>query len=253
MSATSAPSPRSILAAAWPLFQVSWLGCLPLALLGVAASGSPQAAAIEAGEARGFVHGPQWWGLTLATTVLVLICQGGVLLRQHALAGGETLTPFEAMRRATMRLPQSLATSLLLCAPSLLAMAFVGRDWRLVALFGTLAAGWLLWMAFAWPAALLEPCDPFDALRRAAAMTRGRLRAVLLLELVAFSCVLVFVLLAGVLLGVVMSIAGMNGSAMGGGQLAFSRLLLAALCAFPVVWLGAVWVTAYRQLRAGQP
>jgi hypothetical protein len=248
--AIRAPSPRSILAAAWPLFQVSWPGCLPLALLGVAASGAPQAAAIEAGEARGFVHGSDWWGVTAVTTLLVLICQGGMLLRQAAIASGQKLAPFEAMRRAAMRLPQSLGTALLLFAPGLLAMAFVGRDGRIVAVLGLVAAAWLLWMAFAWPASLLDPCDPLTALRRAARLVRGRLGAVLLLEVIAFACVLVFVLLAGILLGVVMGIAGM-GAATGSGQLGLSRLLLAALCAFPVVWLGAVWVTAFRQLRAG--
>ena len=199
------------------------------------------------------MHGPQWWGVTAAATLLVLLCQGGVVLRQHALASGETLSPFEAMRRAALRLPQSVGTALVLCAPTVLAMAFVGRNSLAVAILGTLAAAWLVWMAFAWPAAILEPCDPWSALKRAAGLVRGRLGAVLLLELVAFSCVLVFVLLAGILLGVVMGIAGMDGASMGGGRLGLSRLLIAALCAFPVAWLGAVWVTAYRQLRAGQP
>lgn len=199
------------------------------------------------------MHGSQWWGVTIATTLLVLVCQGGVVLRQHALARGAALSPFEAMRLSAMRLLQSLGTALLLCAPMLFAMAYVGRSPIVVAVVGTLAAAWLAWMAFAWPAAILEPCDPWSALKRAAGLARGRLGAVLLLQVVAFSCVLVFVLLAGILLGVVMSIAGMGGASAGGAQLGLSRLLLAALCAFPVVWLGAVWVTAYRQLRAGQP
>jgi len=254
MSITASPvTPRSILAAAWPLFQVSWLGCLPLALLGVAASGSPQAAASEAGEAHGFQHGEGWWGLVLATTLLVLICQGAVVLRQHALAEGRRLSPLEAMRLAARRLPQSLGTALLLSLPSLVVIALVPVDRRLVAVLAPFALGVLLWLAFAWPAALLEPCAPLEALRRGARLVRGRLRLLLSLELMAFAIVLVFLLLAGILLGVVMEIAGMDGAGVGRGQLGLSRLLIAALCAFPVIWLGAVWVTAYRVLRAGQP
>lgn len=185
--------------------------------------------------------------------MLVLICQGGVLLRQYALSNGESLSPFEAMQRATKRLPQSLAVAVLLFAPSVAAMAFVGRNRLLVTALGIVASAWLLWSAFVWVAAILEPCDPIAAIRRNAAIVRSHLRAVLLLEVIAFSCVLVFVLLGGILFGVVMGIAGMDGNAMGTGRLGLSRLLMAGLCSFPVVWLGAVWVTGYRALRAGQP
>ncbi len=252
----STPTPRSILAAAWPLFQVSWPGCLPLALLGVAASGAPQAAAVEAGEAHGFAHGGDWWGLVVATTVLVLMCQGAVVLRQSALAAGERLSPFDALRLAVRRLPQSAGTALLLFLPSILAIALVPVDRRLVAAVAAVSVALLLWLAFAWPAAILEPCGPLEALKRGARLVRGRLRLLLMLELTALAFVLVFVMLTGILLGVVMSIAGMGGADVGLGvvQLGLSRLLMAAVCAFPVVWLGAVWVTAYRLLmRSGQP
>jgi hypothetical protein len=94
---------------------------------------------------------------------------------------------------------------------------------------------------------VLEGLGPVAAIRRGARLVRGRLMASAGVVSSAFACVLVFVLLTGVLLGVIMSIAGMN-SYTGPLQLAFSRLLLAALVAVPLVWLGAVWVTAYRAL-----
>lgn len=193
----------------------------------------------------------------VASTVLVLMCQGAVVLRQWAMAAGQRLSPFDALRLAVRRLPQSAGTALLLFLPSLVAIALVPLDRRLVAVMVVVAVLLLLWLAFAWPAAILEPCGPLQALKRGARLVRGRLRLVLMLELTALAFVLVFVLLTGILLGVVMSIAGMNGPGVGAGvgpgigavQLGLSRLLIAAVCALPVVWLGAVWVTAYRLLR----
>jgi hypothetical protein len=245
---------RNILAASWPLFQVSWLGCLPLALIGVAASGSPQAAAIAGGEARGLVHSGEWWGLYFASALLTLICHGGVVLRQFALAEGLMLTPFEALRGATRRLPQSAATAVLLLAPLAVAIGLAPQT-RLAAGALLLAGGALLvWQAFAWPAALREGLTPIAALRRGATLVRGRVLSVAGIVGTAFAVVLVFVLLAGILLGIVMGIAGMKAPS-GALQLGLSRLLIAALIAVPSVWLGAVWVTAYRQLagRPGQP
>src|SRR5262249_1927936 len=84
-----------------------------------------------------------------------------------------------------------------------------------------------------------EGATPVAALREGAAIARGRWREMVMLVATAFSGVLVFVLLAGILLGIVMSIAGMSphpGSMMVG----FSRILLAGVIAIPVVWLGAV-------------
>jgi hypothetical protein len=59
--------------------------------------------------------------------------------------------------------------------------------------------------------------------------------------------VLVFMLLAGILLGMVMNLAG-QGVNPGSGALAMSRLLLAILLAVPVLYAGAVAVTTWRAL-----
>jgi hypothetical protein len=235
--------PREALAAAWPLFQVSWPGCLPLALIGVAASGSPQAARLS---------GPSWWGLYVASALLMLICYGGVLLRQLALADGRTLRPFDALRLATLRLPQSAATAALVGAPLALAVALV--PWSPAAAAGLALAGLALalWLSLAWPVALAEGVGPVAAMRGAAGLVRGQVLRMAGLVGTAFAAVLVFVMLTGILLGIVMSLAGMQGP-VGALQLGLSRLLIAGLIAVPVVWLGAVWVTAYRWLRAGQP
>jgi hypothetical protein len=235
--------PRDVFAAAWPLFQVSWPGCLPLALIGVAASGSPQAAKVSGGE---------WWGLYAASALLMLICYGGVLLRQLALSQGGVLPPFEALRLATRRLPQSAATAALLCAPLGAAVALATRGNAVALLLLVPGLALAAWLALAWPAALAEGLGPVAALRRGAALVRGQVLRMAGLVAAAFAAVLVFVLLAGILLGVVMSIAGMQGPT-GALQLGVSRLLIAGLIAVPVVWLGAVWATVYGWLRAGQP
>ncbi|MET0291758.1 MAG: hypothetical protein ABW136_05280 [Steroidobacteraceae bacterium] len=252
---TVTPAPlaaRTLLAAAWPLFQVSWPSCLPLALIGVAASGSPQAAAIAAGEPRGLVHSPEWWGLYLASAALMLICQGAMLLRQHALSERSSLSVFDALRLSGRRLPLHAITAVAVVLPLAVAIALVPINGIAAAVLAVAGLLLLVWQCFAWPVALLEGASPAAALHEGAALARGRWRELLMLVATAFSGVLVFVLLAGIGLGIVMSIAGMSphpGSMMVG----FSRFLLAGVIAIPVVWLGAVWVTAYRLVRPGQP
>jgi hypothetical protein len=231
---------RDVLADAWPLFQIAWPGSLPLALIGVAASGSPQATKVTGGE---------WWGVYMASALLMLICYGGVLLHQLALAEGRALRPFDALRLATRRLPQSAATAAILCAPLAFAVTLAGWNRGLAALVALPGLVLAVWLALAWPAALAEGLGPVAALRRGAALVRGQVLRVAGLVGAAFAAVLVFVLLTGILLGVVMSIAGMRGPT-GSLQLGASRLLIAGLIAVPVVWLGAVWVTAYCRLRS---
>jgi hypothetical protein len=250
MSTVNSPpfSARDVLASAWPLFQVSWPSCLPLAVIAVAASGSPQSAAIASGEARGFAHSGSWWGLYAASAALMLLCYGAMLLRQLALAESRALAPFDALRLAARRLPQSAATAALLLAPLGVVLALVPYNGLAAGLFAVPALALLAWLAFAWPAALLDSLGPVAALRQGAALVRGRLRPALAFIATALAGVLVFVMLAGIFLGVIMSIAGMQGP-VGAVQLAVSRLLIAGVIAVPVVWLGATWVTAYRMLR----
>jgi len=240
-------APRDVFSAAWPLFQVSWPSCLPLAVLGIVASGAPGALTIARGEARGFGHDAQWWGLYAASVVLMLATYGAVLLRQVALAEGRELRRFDALRASVLRLPQSAATAALLVLPFVVAVAVVpaSRGAALAAAIAGIAL--LFFFPFAWVAAVVEGAMPPVALRRSLALTRGRFVAVAGMVASGYAGVLVFVLLSGILLGVVMSIAGMPGP-QGPLQLSVSRVLVAALLAVPVVHLGALWISAWRLL-----
>jgi hypothetical protein len=240
-------APRDVFSAAWPLFQVSWPSCLPLAVLGVVASGAPGAETVARGEARGFGHDAQWWGLYIASVVLMLACYGAVLLRQAALAEGRGLRVFDALRTSVLRLPQSAATAALLVAPFAVALALVPASGAAALAAATLGVALLFIYPFAWVAAVVEGASPPAALSRSLALTRGRFTAVAGMVASGYAGVLVFVLLSGILLGVVMSIAGMPGP-QGPGQLAVSRVIVAALLAVPVVHLGALWISAWRLL-----
>lgn len=231
-----------MLAAAWPLFQVSLPGCLPLALVGVAASGTPGAQAIVSGEGHGFVHSGQWWGLYAASTVLMLICYGGILRQQLAHAAGRRLGVLDSMRLSVAGLPATFVVLLVMF------VAVLGGGIALV-LPGYAA---LVWLYFAWTAQIDEHLGPLAALRRSIALVRGRFLAVAGIVGATLAAVLVFVLLTGVLLAVVMSLAGPRAQTSQIG-LAVSRWLMAALLSLPVVYLGAVGVAAWRTALNSAP
>ena len=90
------------------------------------------------------------------------------------------------------------------------------------------------------------------ALRRSVALVRGRFFAVAGILGAALAAVLVFMLLTGILLAVVMSLAG-PGAQTGHTGLSVSRWLMAALLALPVVYVGAVSVAAWRTALSVAP
>lgn len=228
-------APREVLAAAWPLFQVSLLRCLPLAVLGVAASATPVAEAGASSEGHGFLHDAQWWGLYAASSVLTLICYAGILRQQLALSRGQAPRVLDSLRDSVAGLPATIGVVLLV----LLAVA---AGMALLVLPGIVA---LVLFFLAWTAQLDERLDPLAALLRSCRLVRGRFFAVAGVIGAAVAAVLVFVLLTGILLAVVMNLAG-PGAQSGHAGLSFSRWLMAGLLAVPVVYVSAVNVAAWR-------
>jgi hypothetical protein len=230
---------REVLVAAWPLFQVSLPGCLPLALLGVAASSMPGAMAIASGEERGFLHSGQWWALYAVTTVVMLACYAGILRQQLAHSLGRQLGPLQALWQSVTGLLPVVGVVLLVLAATLTGLA-------LLVLPGCAV---LVWFYFAWTAQIEEGLGPIAALRRSTRLARGRFLAVAGVVGATVAAVLVFVLLTGILLAVVMNLAGI-GTPAGHAGLSFSRWLMAALLSLPVVYVGAVNVAAWRVAKA---
>jgi hypothetical protein len=232
-------STREVLAAAWPLFQVSLPGCLPLALLGVAASGLPGAEAVATGEGRGFAHGATWWALYAASTLLMLLCYSGVLRQQLARSAGRRLGILASLRDSLVGALPTLGVVLIVVL-----LAVAGCVLLVLPGIAALALTFL-----AWPAQLEEGLRPLPALRRSVALARGRLMAIAGILGATIAAVLVFVLLTGILLAVVMNLAGPDAQA-GHAGLSFSRWLMSALLALPVVYVGAVNVAAWRAALA---
>jgi hypothetical protein len=215
---------REVMHAAWPLFQVSWPRCLPLAIVGVAAGAVPGAQSLAQGGTRGLWHSPDWWGLYAASALLVLICYGGVLRQQVSMAAGSRIGVMESLRRTLLDLPATI-----------------------VVLLSIIASGGLLF--FAWPALIQQQQGALAAIRSCLSLIRGRVLEVAGIVGATLAAVLVFVLLSGILLGVVMTLAG-PGAQSSPTALNFSRLLMSGLVALPVVYLGAVSVTAHNSARA---
>lgn len=260
-------APRDILGAAWPLFKACLPVCLPLAIVGVAAGATPGSEAALSG-ARTMAYTREWWGLTLASIVLTLVCYGAVLRWQLALArGGQRPALMHCIRQAAVDVPFVLPLLLLLTLPFVPAMLVTAwQGFNLLAALLTLAAALLLVNAwFAWPELVaadieaeiaaggeastrLRPRSPLAALAGSARMARGRWMALLQVAGTLLAAVLVFVLLTGIFMGVVMGLAGQSTPTAGG--LALSRWLMALVLAVPVVYGGAVTVTAWRALNA---
>ncbi len=252
--------PRAILSAAWPLFKSCLPVCLPLAVIGVAAGATPGSEAALSG-ARSQTYSADWWGLTFASTVLTLICYGAVLRDQLSLAQGARRPVLDSIRQAAVDVPFVVLLLLLMLLPLIPAMLVTAQQgFRLTAALLTVAACLVLVFAwFAWPALVAADLDadargaqavraraPLRALRRSLELVQGRWTAMAYVAGTLLAAVLVFVLLTGILLGMVMELAGRATATPGG--LALSRWLMAVLLAVPVVYGGAVTVTAWRAL-----
>jgi hypothetical protein len=262
-------APRDILAAAWPLFKACLPVCLPLAVVGVAAGATPGSEATISGARRlsGYTH--EWWGLTFASVVLTLICYGAVLRWQLVLAeGGQRPPLLECIRQAAVDVPFVLVVLLLLLVPLVPAMLVtVWQGFTLWAALLTLAAllllihGWFAWTALvaadldagrrrgdAPDAPKIRPRAPLAALAASLAVVRGHWLAMVKLAATLLAAVVVFVLLTTILLDIAMGLAGQ--STPHGAGLALSRWLIALILAMPVVYGGAVTVTAWRGLTS---
>ncbi len=229
-------------------------------MIGVAAGATPGSEAALSG-ARDLAYTRQWWGLTLASIVLTLICYGAVLRHQMTLAAGEQRPVLDSIRQAAVDVPFVMVILLLMLLPLLPAMLVTAaHGFGFIAAALTLLACLLLihgW--FAWPALVaadlratahgtqvVRPRAPLAALAVSLRAVRGRWPVLALLAGALLAAVLVFVLLTGILLGMVMEMIGQATRTPGG--LALSRWLMALLLAVPVVYGGAVTVTAWRLL-----
>jgi hypothetical protein len=210
---------REILRASWPLFQVCLPACLPLAVLGVAASGVPGAEAVARGEPRGFAHSGEWWGLAIASNVLMLICYAAILRQQLARVQGVHERVVDSLRQSVLQLPAALMVLLVV-----------------VASLGTLF--------LAWPA-LVAGGSIVTSINLAGQRLRAQPVATLGVWGATIAAILVFVLLSGILLGVVLSLAGISAASTQAG-LTLSRLLLAVL----ILYGSAVAVIAWQASRA---
>jgi hypothetical protein len=240
-------APREILSAAWPLFKACLPVCLPLAIVGVAAGATPGAEAAQSAGARSLAYTRDWWALVAASALLTLICYGAVLRQQLALASGGRPQVLDSLRRAALDVPAVLVLIIVLALPLLPAM--LATAWRgfdlFAALLTLLAGGLLIFGWFAWPVLVDRGTGPFAALATSIRMVRGQWRGFVFAAAALLAAVLVFVLLVGILVGVVMGLAGQATSAAAGGQ-AFSRWLMGLILALPVVYGGAVTVSAWR-------
>jgi hypothetical protein len=242
---------RGVLGEAWTLFQVCLPTCLPLAVVGVAAGATPNAEIAVSDAAQGFLHSREWWGIAVASTVLMLICYGAVLRQQLELAAGTRPQLLESLRGAARDLPFVLVLVvlwLLPLVPAAISAALRGFD-AFALVLTLLAMALLVYAVPAWPALIAQKLAPWTALATSLRMVHGRWRDYAGVVGVLLAAVLVFVLLAGILLGMVMGLVG-QGTQTSSGGLALSRWLMALVLAVPVVYSAAVSVTAF---RAGQP
>jgi hypothetical protein len=240
-------SAREVLRLAWPLFQETLLRCLPLGVLAAAASAVPNTEAA----ARRAIGAPrydgEWWMLLTTVTALVLICYGAMLRIQLHQARGDRQDVFVAMRSAFGSLPSTFAFLLIAFAPLVPAALWVAaRGSAVVGVLLVLAslAGVLL-MFFGWPALVAQGLSPWAAARRSIHLARPRYRQVAAVAGLLLASVVVFALLASIFIGSVIALAG-PAAQTSHSWLAISRWLMAGVLAMPIVYAGAVSITAWR-------
>lgn len=232
---------------AWPLFQETLLRCLPLGVLAAAASAVPNAEAAARRAAGAPKYDGEWWMLLAAVTALVLICYGAVLRIQLHQARGGRQDAFAAMRDAFGSLPATFAFLVIAFAPlappalwlSMRGFGAIGMLLLLAALAGVLL------MFFGWPAMVARSISPWAALRLSVLLVRPRYRQVAAVVALLLAAVLVFTQLAGIFLGSMIMIAGPAAQS-SPNWLAVSRWLLAGVLAVPIIYAGAVSITAWR-------
>jgi hypothetical protein len=234
---------RDVFAAAGTLFQVSLPTCLPLAVVALAASVSP--IADEVTWSRG------WWGVFIARTLIVLICYGAMLRQQLRFAAGERPNLMQSLRDAVRDLPAVLLVVAVWVLPYLpAALRTAARGFDVVALALTVfASALIVFVLPAWPAMVARGSLPWAALAQSVQLVRGRwlqLAGLLMLQLVGL---LVFILLAGILIGMVMNLAG-QGVNPTPAALAASRWLTGVVVSVPVLYAAATAVVTWRVIAA---
>lgn len=240
-------SAREVLRLAWPLFQETLLRCLPLGVLAAAASAVPNAEG-AARRAAGLPHyDREWWMLLVAVTALVLICNGAMLRIQLFQSRGERQDVMAAMRAAFASLPATFGFLLLAFAPlALPALWIAARGFGPAgALLLVVASAGVLPMFFGWPALVSQRLSPWAAVRTSLRLARPRYLQVAALVGLLLASVMVFALLASIFIGSVIALAG-PAAQTSPSWLAVSRWLMAGVLAVPIVYAGAVGITAWR-------
>jgi hypothetical protein len=230
---------RDVLGLAWPLFQVSLPTCLPLAVIAVALSGIPIAGALP--------QSPEWWGVVAARTVLVLICYGAMLRQQLRLAAGERPRLRQSLQDAVRDVPSVLvlvAAWMLPFLPAVASTAWRGFD-AVALLLTAMACALLVFVLPAWPAMIAGKTLPWTALAGSVRLVRGRWLKFACLLLLLLAGLAIFILLTGIMIGMVMNLAG-QGVDPAPAALAASRWLIGVVLAVPVMYACAVAVAAWR-------
>ena len=181
-------------------------------------------------------------------TALVLICYGAVLRIQLHRARGERQDAFVALREAFASLPFTLLFLLMAFAPlvppalwlSVRGFGFLGMLLLMAALAGVML------MFFGWPAMVAQRLYTRGPPRGdRCLLVRPRYLQVAAVVALLLAAVLVFTQLAGIFLGSVIMIAGPAAQS-NSDWLAASRWLMAGVLAVPIVYAGAVSITAWR-------
>lgn len=170
-----------------------------------------------------------------------------MLRQQLAMAAGERVDVLQSIKDALRDVPGAFAVMLAATLPFVPAMAWTAwRRFDAVSLVLTVVAvSSAVFAALAWPAMLARGTGPWAAMTISIRLVRGRWMQLMGVLGVLLVGMLIFVLLAGILLGMVMNLAG-QGIDPSATALAFSRWLMALVLALPVVYGAAVVVVIYR-------
>lgn len=227
-----------VLDAAFRIFKVSLLACLPYGVLATVANQLQNIYAILAGHAlRSFTNtDPVWWILEVLGAILCGMFLNAIFIRQAAVAAGSRSTGSAALREALRRAPAMLAMGLLIvavvavCFVPMLALPRAYWPWARIVL-GVPALCVFVFFLCAWPALLVGRKGVIGSLRHSARLVKGNWWRTVMIYAVA----VIMIIVVSVAVAIVFSILAAFGATR-------DLAVATAVSAVTVVASGAVYM-----------
>jgi hypothetical protein len=242
-----------VLDAAFGIFRISLVKCLPYGVLAIVAGQLPKAYLLATDQSTHQMplRDPLWLTFSLLGVLILMIAFCAMMMRQFRMVTGQPVKTRVELAAALRRLPALVVMILpviLVVVLAIFAGARMSDNARLVALVLLAPVAIYLCVALSLSLALLlfELRGPFEALRRSIHLVTGSWWRAAAIYIVAALTGVVFYVIALVLLAISMQVAGANDIAMFTAALVVVAVALGSMGA---PFFGAIFLALYSELK----